>query len=79
MSQDVYLLNMFSEYEPPEALQDAFSQAAIVAADMDAALGSIHVAAHAPEYIPKRLIDQAAKEISRVYGLRKLNLRRLVQ
>ena len=74
MSQDVYLLNMFSEYEPPEALQDAFSQAAIVAADMDAALGSIHVAAHAPEYIPKRLIDQAAKEISRVYGLRKLTI-----
>jgi len=74
MSQDVYLLNMFSEYEPPEALQDAFSQAAIVAADMDAGLGSIHVAAHAPKYIPKRLIDQAAKEISRVYGLRKLTI-----
>ena len=72
MSQEVFLLNMFPDYEPPEALQDALSQAAIVAADLDATLGSIHVAAHAPNYIPKRLIDQAVKEISRVYGLRNL-------
>ena len=74
MSQEVYLLNMFSEYQPPEALQDALSQAAIVAADLDASLGSIHVAAHAPNYIPKRLIDQAEKEISRLYGLRNLSI-----
>ena len=72
MAQEVYLLNMFPDYEPPEALKNALSQAAIVAADMDAALGSIHVAAHAASYIPKRLIDQAVKEISRVYGLRNL-------
>ena len=74
MTEKIYLLNMFSEYEPPEALQSALSQAAIVAADIDSALGSIHVAAHAEKYIPKRLLDQAAKEISQLYGLRNLTL-----
>ena len=64
MPKDIYLLNMFPDYEPPEALQDALSQAAIVAADLDATMGSIHVAAHAPTYIPKRLMDQTAKAIS---------------
>ena len=74
MAEQIYLLNMFPDYEPPEALRCALSQAAIVAADLDPALGSIQVAAHAQQYIPKRLLDQSADEISRLYGLRKLSL-----
>ena len=65
---------MFPDYEPPEVLEKALSQAAIVAADIDPALGMVSIAAHAPEYIPKRLICQAEKEIGRLYGLRKLSL-----
>ena len=74
MSEQVYLLNMFPDYEPPEVLENALSQAAIVAADIDPAFGTVSIAAHAPLYIPKRLLDQAAKEIGRLYGLRNLSL-----
>ena len=59
MSKQVFLLNMFPDYEPPEVLESALSQAAIVAADIDPAYGTVSIAAHAPVYIPKRMIDQA--------------------
>ena len=65
---------MFPDYEPPEALQSALSQAAIVAADIDPGSGSIYIAAHADSYIPKRLLDQACDDISRLYGLRSFSL-----
>ena len=74
MSEQVYLLNMFPDYEPPEVLKNALSQAAIVAADIDPQLGSVHIAAHALNYIPKRLLDQASQEICRLYGLKKMIL-----
>ena len=74
MSEQVLLLNMFPDYEPPEVLEKALSQAAIVAADIDPACGMVSIAAHAPTYIPKRLINQAEKEIGRLYGLRNLKL-----
>ncbi|MBQ7801662.1 MAG: PolC-type DNA polymerase III [Oscillospiraceae bacterium] len=60
---------MFPDYEPPEALEGALSQAAIVAADIDPAARKIHVAIQAEHYIPKRLLDQVAKEICQMYGL----------
>ena len=72
MSEQVFLLNMFPDYEPPEALKSALSQAAIVAADIDPAFGMVSIACHAPIYIPKRLIDQAEREIAQLYGLRKI-------
>ena len=74
MSEQVFLLNMFPDYEPPEVLESALSQAAIVAADIDPDHGAVTIAAHAPVYVPKRLIDQAEKEIGRLYGLRSLKL-----
>ena len=74
MSKQVFLLNMFPDYEPPEVLESALSQAAIVAADIDPAYGTVSIAAHAPVYIPKRMIDQASKEIGRLYGLKNLSL-----
>ena len=74
MSEQVFLLNMFPDYEPPEVLESALSQAAIVAADIDPDHGAVMIAAHAPVYVPKRLIDQAQKEIGRLYGLRSLKL-----
>ena len=74
MSEQVFLLNMFPAYEPPEVLESALSQAAIVAADIDPAYGTVSIAAHAPNYIPKTLLDQASKEIGRLYGLKNLSL-----
>jgi len=65
---------MFPDYEPPEALHAALSQAAIVAADIFPESGSVEAALHSERYIPQRLLDQAAREISALYGLRKLTL-----
>ena len=50
------------------------SQAAIAAADIFAEERSVHVVLHSESYIPQRLLDQAAKEISGLYGLRRMNL-----
>ena len=65
---------MFPDYEPPEALVPVLSQAAIAAADISAEERSVHVVLHSESYIPQRLLDQAAKEISGLYGLRRMNL-----
>ena len=65
---------MFPDYEPPEALVPVLSQAAIAAADISAEERSVHVVLHSESYIPQRLLDQTAKEISGLYGLRRMNL-----
>ena len=69
MSEKVYLSDMFPDYEPPEALNGALSQAAIVAADIDPAARMVHVAIHSETYIPRRLLDRCVKDISTLYGL----------
>ena len=74
MEQKVYLFQMFPDYEPPEALAPVLSQAAIAAADISAEDRLVHVVVHSESYIPQRLLDQAAKEISALYGLRRMNL-----
>ena len=74
MTQKVYFFDMFSDYEPPEALQSALSQAAIAAADIDPRHRRIDVVLESDAYIPRRLLDQAVKEISGLYGLAALNL-----
>ena len=74
MEQKVYLFQMFPDYEPPEELCAALSQAAIAAADISAEDRSVHVVVHSDTYIPQRLMDQAAKEIGSLYGLRHMAL-----
>ena len=74
MEQNVYLFQMFPDYEPPEELHAALSQAAIAAADISAEDRSVHVVVHSENYIPQRLMDQAAKEIAALYGLRRMAL-----
>ena len=74
MTQKVYFFDMFSDYEPPEALQSALSQAAIAAADIDPRHRRIDVVLESDSYIPRRFLDQAVKEISGLYGLAALNL-----
>ena len=52
MTQKVYFFDMFSDYEPPEELRAALSQAAVAAADIDAQHRRISVALESDLYIP---------------------------
>ena len=74
MNQQVYLTNMFPDYVPPEELQEALSQAAIVAADIDPENRLVQAALHSEKYIPMRLLDRVEKDICSLYGLHKLIL-----
>ncbi len=65
---------MFSDYEPPEPLKSALSQAAIVAADLDPARRSIHIAIHCMQYITQSQLRQVQQEIEAAYGLNELQL-----
>ena len=74
MSETVYLLNMFPDYEPPEEIRKALSQAALVAVDIRAENRSVEVAAHTDTYVPRRLTRQAEKDILSLYGLQNLEI-----
>ena len=74
MSETVYLLNMFPDYEPPEEIRKALSQAALVAVDIRAENRSVEVSAHTDTYVPRRLTRQAEKDILSLYGLRNLEI-----
>ena len=74
MNQQVYLTNMFPDYVPPEELQEALSQAAIVAADIDPENRLVQTALHSETYIPMRLLNRVEKDICSLYGLHKLIL-----
>ena len=74
MSEKVYFPNMFPDYEPPEVLNGALSQAAIVAADIDPATRYVKAALYMEQYVPKRLLDQVAKDLTLMYGLSRVEL-----
>ncbi len=74
MNETIYFLNMFPDYEPPEPLKEALSQAAIVAADIDPATQSVSVAIHSETYIPLKALTQTAGDLKNSYGLKKLEL-----
>ena len=72
MREQVYFLNMFPDYEPPEGLQQILSQAAIIAADIDPAKGSVALALHSECYIAKYQMDAVVSDLKACYGLRDL-------
>ena len=72
MKEKVTFLNMFSDYEPPEPLKSALSQAAIVAADLDPVGRRAEVAIHSDTYIPQSLLHSAEQEVCGIYGLNEL-------
>ena len=74
MNENILFLNMFSLYEPPEAVCAAFSQAAITAADIDPEKRRICVCVFTEEYIPMSLVEQAQREIAVLYGLSDLQI-----
>ena len=74
MENQIFFLNMFPDYEPPEPLKSALSQAAIVDARIDLSSRRVEMELFSPAYIPLRLLDAASREVSGVYGLRELAL-----
>ena len=74
MEQKINLLNMFSDYEPPEQLRDLLSQAALVAADIDMENRRVHALIHSENYIPKRLLSQVSRDITTLYELHTLTI-----
>ena len=75
MDKQVLFLNMFPDYEPPEALLNVLSQAVIVAADIDAPAGKISLAILSPQYIPRQSLSKVARDLCGVYGLRNVEIR----
>ena len=69
MREQVYFLNMFPDYQPPEGLETILSQAAVVAADIDPQRRQVEVAIHSETYIPRRQLDTVADELRISYGL----------
>ena len=74
MDRNSNFLHMFSDYEPPEALKSALSQAAIVAADIDPNNRSIQVALSCDTYIPARLLELVSKDLREIYHLRSITI-----
>ena len=74
MKEQVFFLNMFPDYEPPEELYEALSQAAVVAADIDPAAGRVEVALFSQSYIPQSQLDSVAGDLRNAYGLKKLTI-----
>ncbi len=72
--KNVSFLTMFPDYQPSEALGNALTQAAIVAAEIDLENRSAAVTVHSETYIPQRSLDQAARDIGLLYGLARLEL-----
>ena len=75
MDKQVLFLNMFPDYEPPEALLNVLSQAVIVAADIDAPAGKISLAILSQQYIPRQSLSKVARDLCGVYGLRNVEIR----
>ena len=69
MKDKISFLNMFTDYDPPEALKSAFSQAEIVAADIDPESRKVSVSIYSPTYIRRVDIDCICREIEELYGL----------
>ena len=74
MNKDIFFLNMFSEYQPPERLLPALAQAAISAADIDPASRRVDVEVVFDRYVPQRELEQISLDIADIYALRAVNI-----
>ena len=74
MAEQILFLNMFSQYQPPEALYSVLSQAAITAADIDPEKRKISVTIYSSQYIPQRLLERVEADVCRAYDLHNVDL-----
>ncbi len=74
MEKQILFLNMFSDYQPPERLEDRLSRAVISAADIDVEQGSVSLALFSDDYISNIDLQEVSRELCSLYGLRKLEI-----
>ncbi len=74
MQETVLFLDMFSQYQPPEALKNVLSQAAVVAADIDPDSRRVSACIYTDCYISSKDISLLETQIPEIYGLRELQL-----
>ena len=65
----INLLKMFSDYEPPEDVEQILRQAVVLSADIDTQRGVVFVRVDMENYVPARVLDEVADEIAEFYGL----------
>ena len=70
----ISFLNMFPDYDAPESISSAFSEALLVGAQIDPDTRSVQVNIESDKYIPMRYIHAASKGIARVYGLNRVDI-----
>ena len=70
MKEQVFFLNMFPDYEPPEGWSSILSQAAVVAADIDPQQRRVDVAIHSQQYIPALVLEDVSSYVQQAYGLK---------
>ncbi len=69
MKETILFLNMFSDYEPPESLKSALSQAAISAANIDPYKRSISIDFFSPTYISDSDLEKISSDLCGIYNL----------
>jgi len=74
MKEKALFTMMFPDYEPPEALKSALSQAVIVAADLDVTQRVIEVELALQEYLNIHKIQQLQEYIENLYELRRFTV-----
>ena len=75
MEEKISILQMFPDYEPPESLKSALSQAAIVAADLDPSQRKVAVTIYSEHYLPSRTLQSISHDICDIYELNDVTLR----
>ncbi len=70
----IEFLRMFSEYSPPEGLEQPLSQAQICNAQIDAGSRTIRVELACGEYIGQRSLQSISQDIGQLYDLRRVEL-----
>ena len=68
----VPFLKMFLEYEPDEPQRAALEQASIVHAEIDREARSVLLRLELPRYVPEAVLNTAASELSKLYGMRRV-------
>ena len=68
----VPFLKMFLEYEPDEPQRAALEQASIVHAEIDREARSVLLRLELPRYVPESVLNTAAAELSKLYGMRRV-------
>ena len=74
MENTVFFLNMFPDYEPPEDLREALSQAVITAADIVPENRIIQMRVRFAHYVPARLVQQLSRAIEAIYRLQRMEV-----